>query len=94
MNYEDLTERQKKNLEEFLRVTKACDKEQLAAIDHLIPMTQELFERCLDTLIAINAFRQIECLMQEFPDLAKECGRKLENPEKDIDIDIDIIEKT
>lgn len=86
MNYEDLTERQKKNLEEFLRVTKACDKEQLDAIDHLIPMTQELFDRCLDTLIAINAVRQIECLMQEFPDLANKCGSKLENPEKDIDM--------
>lgn len=86
MNYEDLTEQQKKNLEEFLRVTKACDKEQLAAIDHQIPMTQELFERCLDTLIEINAVRQIECLMQEFPELAKECGRKLETSEIDIEI--------
>ncbi len=60
MNYEDLTERQKRNLEEFMKVTMVCDEEQLAAIDHLIPMTQELFERCLDTLIKINAARQIE----------------------------------
>lgn len=77
MNYEDLTDRQKRNLEEFMKVTMACDEEQLAAIDHLIPMTQELFERCLDTLIQINAVRQIECLMDEFPEMAKECGREI-----------------
>lgn len=84
MNYEHLTERQKKNLEEFLRVTMACDKEQLDAIDHQIPMTQELFERCLDTLIEINAVRQIDYLMQEFPKLAKACGSNLKDPESDI----------
>lgn len=78
MNFDDLTERQKKNLEEFMKVTMACDEEQLAAIDHLIPMTQELFERCLDTLIQINAVRQIDSLLEEFPEMAKKCGEALD----------------
>lgn len=78
MNDKDLTERQKKNLEEFLNVTLTCDEEQLAAIDHQIPMTQELFERCLDSLMKIKAYRQIDCLMQEFPDFAIACGDELD----------------
>lgn len=75
MNYEDLTERQAKNLKEFLEVTLTCDEEQLAAMDHQIPMTRELFERCLDNLIQIHAVHQIENLLQDFPELAKECGK-------------------
>lgn len=75
MNDKNLTEKQKKNLKEFLEVTLTCDEEQLAAMDHQIPMTRELFEQCLDTLIQIHAVRQIENLLQEFPELAKECGK-------------------
>lgn len=77
MNFKDLTDRQKRNLKEFIDVTMACDEEQLAAMDHQIPMTQKLFEQCLDTLIEIHAVRQIESLMQDFPEFAKECGRDL-----------------
>lgn len=79
MNYEDLTEQQLRNLEEFMKVTMICDEEQLDAIDHQIPMTLELFKRCLDSLIKIHAVRQIKCLMQEFPDFARECSYDIDD---------------
>lgn len=66
-----------KNLEEFVNVTMVCDEEQLAAMDHQIPMTQELFERCLESLIAIHAVQQIDRLLEEFPEQAIECGKEL-----------------
>lgn len=84
MNYDNLTEKQKSNMKEFLNVTLACDEEQLAAMDHQIPMTQELFERCLDTLIGIHAVRQIETLLQDFPDLAEECGSDFDEAAKQL----------
>lgn len=73
MNYDELTETQQENLEEFLKVTVICDEEQLAAMDHQIPMTRELFERCLDSLISIHAVQQIERLLEEFPEWADPC---------------------
>lgn len=79
MNFENLTEQQLRNLEEFMKVTMACDEEQLNAIDHQIPMTQELFQRCLDSLVRIHAVRQIDCLLQEYPDFTRKCGYDIDD---------------
>lgn len=84
MNYEDLTEQQRQNIGEFLKVIMTCDEEQLDAMDHQIPMTPALFERCLDTLISIQAVRQIDSLLKEFPDFAIQCGSEFELPEEDL----------
>lgn len=64
----NLTEKQKKNMQEFLAVTLSFGEEELAAIDHQVPMTPELFERCMDACISVHAVNQLDRLMTEFPE--------------------------
>lgn len=46
--YDELNNKGKRNLEEFLTITFEFTDEQLAAIDYQIPMTQEIYDSILD----------------------------------------------
>ncbi len=55
--------------EEFMDVTLQLSEEELQAIHGLIPMTQELFDRCAGKCEEIGGVRQLEELIREFPEL-------------------------
>ncbi|WP_373102826.1 hypothetical protein [Blautia obeum] len=64
----EVMEKYPEEVDEFFKVTSALSNEQAAAIDHVIPMTQELFESCLDKLMSVDAVRSSMKLMEEYPD--------------------------
>lgn len=59
---------------ELLDVTMAYDEEQLAAVEHQIPMTQEIYEKCLNICIRLGAQHELWRLMREYPDFLKAAG--------------------
>ena len=54
---------------EFLDVTFQLSEEELQAIHGLIPMTQEIFNRCAGKCEEIGGVRELEELIREFPEL-------------------------
>lgn len=64
----EVMEKYPEEVDEFFKVTSALSNEQAAAIDHVISMTQELFESCLDKLMSVDAVRSSMKLMEEYPD--------------------------
>ncbi len=56
-------------LEEFLRVTVQMSQKQLKAIDGLIPMTQDVFNSCVEKCVKAGARTQYERLISEYPQL-------------------------
>lgn len=65
----ELVEQYPEEVEEFFKVTFAMTDEQTAAFEHVIPMTQEMFESCFDTLMSVDAIRTCMKFMDEYPDL-------------------------
>ena len=68
-----------KEVGEFFRVTFALSDERTAAIDHVIPMTQELFESCLDKLMSVDAIRSSIKLMEEYPEFTDTMTQNIMN---------------
>lgn len=68
-----------KEVDEFFRVTFALSDEQTATIDHVIPMTQELFESCLDKLMSVDAIRSSIKLMEEYPEFTDTMTQNIMN---------------
>ena len=66
--FEELTDKQKYNIVEFVVVSLYCDKEIQKGIDHQIPMTQELFDRTLAVLMDLGACRTLVEFMIDFGD--------------------------
>ena len=85
-NFDDLTEEQKENVVEFGMVTAHCSEEVLNAIDEQVPMTYELFRKCMDELGEISAISTLTRIMERYPELTErynlEEGWGPENPEK------------
>lgn len=75
----EVVEKYPKEVDEFFRVTFALSDEQTAAIDHVIPMTQELFESCLDKLISVDAIRSSIKLMEEYPEFTDTMTQNIMN---------------
>lgn len=67
---QEVMEKYPQEVEEFFKVTFALSDEQTAALDHVIPMTQELFEACFDRLMSVDAIRSSMKLMEEYPEFA------------------------
>lgn len=66
--------------EEFLGVTMNLSEEQLKAMDGLCPMTQEIFDGCIEGCVRIGAFEQIAKLESEYPEMFREyTARQKEN---------------
>ncbi len=85
---EKLTDRQKRRLGEFVREVIYLTEEENAAIEHQIPMTQELFEQCVGHCVEIGAYFRLTCLLNEFSYFANEYVRKIEEEVADSDIEI------
>ena len=75
----EVVEKYPKEVDEFFRVTFALSDEQTAAIDHVIPMTQELFESCLNKLMSVDAIRSSIKLMEEYPEFTDTMTQNIMN---------------
>ena len=85
---ENLTRREKERLAEFVREAIYLTEEENAAIEHQIPMTQELFEQCVGHCVEIGAYFRLTCLLNEFSYFADEYVRKIEEEVENSDIEI------
>lgn len=86
IEYEKLTKKQKHRFEDFLREAIFLTEEENSAIEHQIPMTQELFEQCLSSLVRIGSINGFNRLYDEFPEQAKVFDKKIEEDLKDIEL--------
>lgn len=75
---EKLSEDQRKNIEEFLRMVLFMTDEQMLAMEGQIPMTQELFESCVESCLEMELERQFFKLLKEFPEFAEKYVGKIE----------------
>ena len=75
-----LTKEQIENVKSFFFFFFAFNEEQLAAIDGLIPMTQEVFESILERCNELGsaADKIFYRLLKDYPDLTDVYGQKLE----------------
>lgn len=85
---ENLTRREKERLAEFVREAIYLTEEENAAIEHQIPMTQELFEQCVGHCVEIGAYFRLTCLLNEFSYFANEYVREIEEEVADSDIEM------
>lgn len=76
--FDNLTDREKERLAEFVREAIYLTEEENAAIEHQVLMTQELFEQCVDHCTQIGAYFRMMCLLNEYPEFAEEYVRKIE----------------
>lgn len=86
VGYDTLTEKQKKNLDEGLRVIMSMPEEQFQAVEGMIPMTSELFGDCMDTCLKIGADETAFRLMNQYRAQAAEWADELEKNLRDIEI--------
>lgn len=86
--FDNLTDREKERLAEFVREAIYLTEEENAAIEHQVPMTQELFEQCVDHCVQIGAYFRMTCLLNEYPEFAEEYARKIEEEVEDSNIEI------
>lgn len=86
--FDNLTDREKERLAEFVREAIYLTEEENAAIEHQIPMTQELFEQCVGHCVEIGAYFRLTCLLNEFSYFADEYVRKIEEEVENSDIEI------
>lgn len=70
-DFRNLTEGQMENLLEFAEVSARCSKEVLEALEEQVPVTYELFRKCMDELGEISAISTLTDLMGRYPDLAR-----------------------
>lgn len=85
---EKLTEKQKRRLDEFVKEAIYLTDKENAAIEHQIPMTQELFEQCVGHCVEIGAYFRLTCLLNEFSYFANEYVREIEEEVADSDIEM------
>lgn len=64
---------------EFLKVTLKLPEGHLRAVDGLAPMTQEIFDDCLDECVGLGAQRQFRELVDRFPGLYREYADRLDS---------------
>lgn len=84
---EKLTDKQKRRLGEFVREAIYLTEEENEAIDHQIPMTQELFEQCVDHCVQIGAYFRLSRLLEEYSCFTAEYVRKIEEEVENSDIE-------
>ena len=63
--YDELSEKEKHNFEEFLILTFEFSDDELAAIDKQKPMTMELFSSCLAKCTEWGLYKLFERLLDE-----------------------------
>lgn len=68
---------------EFMDVTIQLSQEELQAVHGIVPMTQELFDRCAEKCEGIGGVRQLERLIAEFPEQYRSYCERLRCTEGD-----------
>lgn len=53
---------------------------------HQIPMTQELFEQCIAYCAQIEAYDQLSCFLNEYPEFSNEYVRKREEKLSEVNL--------
>lgn len=64
-------------LEEFLKVTIQMPEEELKALEGVEPMTQQLFESCIEKCIRLGAKRQFQELVEKYSEMFQTYAEKL-----------------
>lgn len=60
--------------------------EELAAIDHQIPMTRELFDSCIDKCILLGVDKLFYDLLSEYPEFLEEYAKEIEEQIEDVEL--------
>lgn len=81
--YKKLTKEQQARVRDFAREAILLSDEINSALEHQIPMTQELFKQCASELIRINSSTGFHRLFDEFPEQAEEFERTMGHIEYD-----------
>lgn len=82
--YDDLSEKEKRNFEEFLILTFKFSDDELAATDKQKPMTMELFSSCLAKCTERGLYKLFERLLDEYPDLTDKYVKAIHDDIKDV----------
>lgn len=65
-------------MDEFLKITFLMDDEQQKAIDNQIPMTQNLFNSCIERCMEIGAENHFFQLLEKYPDYVQGYAEEIE----------------
>ena len=82
--YDELSEKEKRNFEEFLILTFEFSEDELAAIDKQKPMTMDLFSSCLAKCTEWGLYKLFERLLDEYPDLTDKYVKTIDDDIKDV----------
>ena len=82
--YDELSNKEKHNFEEFLITTFKFSEDELAAIDKQKPMTMELFSSCLAKCTEWGLYKLFERLLDEYPDLMDKYVKAIDEDIKDV----------
>lgn len=84
--YDELSNKEKHNFEEFLILTFEFSDDELAAIDKQKPMTMELFSSCMAKCTEHGLYKLFERLLDEdeYPELSDKYVKAIEDDIKDI----------
>lgn len=80
----ELSEKEKRNFEEFLITTFKFSEDELAAIDKQKPMTMEIFSSCLAKCTEHGLYKLFERLLDEYPELSDKYVKAIEDDIKDV----------
>ena len=82
--YDELSEKEKRNFEEFLILTFEFSNDELAAIDKQKPMTMELFSSCLAKCTEWGLYKLFERLLDEYSELSDKYIKAIDEDIKDV----------
>ena len=82
--YDELSNKEKHNFEEFLITTFKFSEDELAAIDKQKPMTMELFSSCLVKCTELGIYKLFKRLLDEYPELSDKYVKAIEDDIKDV----------
>ena len=82
--YDELSNKEKHNFEEFLILTFEFSGDELAVIDKQKPMTMELFSSCLAKCTEWGLYKLFERLLDEYPDLTDKYVKAIDDDIKDV----------
>ena len=82
--YDELSNKEKHNFEEFLILTFEFSEDELAAIDKQKPMTIEIFSSCLAKCTEHGLYKLFERLLDEYPELSDKYVKAMEDDIKDV----------
>lgn len=65
--------------EEFFKLTFYLSEEELAAVDHIIPMTQALYEGIINKCDELGVDEFFQKFILEYPEFLEKYAQKIEN---------------